>query len=147
MNAPIRLLLDRSSFESLSAIEIKAIDQKYSVVCPWIFLAECLNPKKSDRFRLRKKIEQLKYVMSPGKLSHSKQQITPLSLLEIVKNSLMEKELPFSFIEIETQKIINYYNFTDIRDLLDRYGKSFENLGLSGMLHDFGILTEHYVVP
>ncbi len=143
MNDPILILLDRSSFESLSAIEIKAVDQKYSVVCPWIFLAECLNPKKSDRFRLRQKIEQLKHVMSPGKLLHAKQQIKPLSLLEIVKNSLMEKELPFSFIEVETQKIINHYNFTDIRDLLDRYGKSFEDLGLSDMLHNFGILTEH----
>lgn len=143
MNDPIRILLDRSSFESLSTIEIEAVDQKYSVVCPWIFLAECLNPKKSDKFRLRQKIEKLKYVMTPGKLSHAKQQITPLSLLEIVKNSLMEKELPFSFIEVEIQEIINYYKFTDIRDLLDRYGKSFEDLGLSDMLHDFGILTEH----
>ena len=142
-NNLIRILLDRSSFQSLSVSEIKAVDQKYSVVCPWIFLAECLNPKKSDRFKLRQKIEQLEYVMTPGKLSHFKQQITPLSFLEIVKNSLMEKELPFSFIEVKTQKLINYYNFTGIRDLLDRYGKSFENLGLSDMLHDFGILTEN----
>ena len=55
----------------------------------------------------------------------------------------MKKEIPFSFIEVETQKLINYYNFTDIRDLLDRYRKSFEDLELSGMLHDFNILTKH----
>ena len=143
MNRPTLILLDRSSFESLSAIEIEKVDQKYSVVCPWIFLAECLNPKKSDKLKIRKKIERLKYVMSPGELLHFKQQIRPLSLLTIIKKSLMEKELPFSFIEVETHKLINHYNFTDIRDLLDRYAKSFEDLELSGMLHNFRILTKH----
>ena len=143
VNRPTTILLDRSSFEALSAIEIEKISQKYSIVCPWIFLAECLNPKKTDKLKIRPKIERLKFVMTPGELIHSKKQIKPLSLLEIIEKSLMKKELPFSFIEVVPHKLVRHYNFTNIRDLLDRYAKSFEDLELSGILHNFGILTKH----
>ena len=52
-----KILFDRSAFEKLTYSDIERVKTRFNILCPDVFLAECINPSKSAR----KKILEKKY--------------------------------------------------------------------------------------
>ena len=66
------LLLDRSAFQSLSKENIHKVNEKYNVLCPPIFVIECIAPNNTDNkseedFQKNKKalLEKLELIENP----------------------------------------------------------------------------------
>ena len=43
------ILLDRSAFQSLSKEDIRKVNEKYNILCPPIFVIECVAPNNTDK--------------------------------------------------------------------------------------------------
>ena len=47
-----KILFDRSAFEKLTYSDIERVKTRFNILCPDVFLAECINPSKSDRKKI-----------------------------------------------------------------------------------------------
>ena len=47
-----KILFDRSAFERLACSDIERVKTRFNILCPDVFLAECINPSKSARKKI-----------------------------------------------------------------------------------------------
>ena len=113
------ILFDRSAFQALGDKWLRKVNEKYNILCPEVFLVECLAPKnESERHRiiLRRRLELIKNpIVFKGAANISRQIIIPsnapfsdyLRSWQIARNCIAN--CPVTMERVSPQRLVSDY--------------------------------------
>lgn len=113
------ILFDRSAFQSLSDKELLKVNEKYNILCPQVFVTECLSPNNATEDQKRGLLRRLKLIENPLVLKgdthispviaipHGKEYTSILTAEEIARNCI--RSAPIIMESTTPEKLISHY--------------------------------------
>lgn len=113
------LLFDRSAFQSLGDAGLRKVNEKYNILCPQVFVIECLSPNRASEEQKKWILKRLRLIENPivftGEIHRSNIPDIPLdfhysTLLtseEIAGNCIAD--IPITMERVEPDELISIY--------------------------------------
>ena len=113
------ILFDRNAFQSLSVEEFEMVKKKYNILCPQVFIMECIAPERASQEVQASLLKKLKLIENPIILTgysntspvidipYNTEYLSILTSEQIVKNCIMSK--PIAMERVPPEKLISHY--------------------------------------
>ena len=113
------ILFDRDAFQSLGSVGLRKVNEKYNILCPRVFVMECLAPNRASEEQKRWLFERLQLIENPivftGDANTSPLIDIPLDIYyptfltseQIAKNCITKT--PITMESVTPEKLISHY--------------------------------------
>ena len=113
------ILFDRDAFQSLGDEALLKVNKKYNILCPQVFVTECLAPNKASEKEKNWLLKRLNLIENPIvligdthispviEIPHGKEYSSILTAEEIARNSI--RSAPITMESVTPEKLISHY--------------------------------------
>ena len=113
------ILFDRNAFQSLGDAGLHKVNEKYNILCPQVFVMECLSPSRASEEQKRWILNRLRLIENPivftGEIHRSNIPEIPLDFYystlltseEIAGNCIAD--IPITMERVEPDELISHY--------------------------------------
>ena len=113
------LLFDRNAFQSLGDMGLEMVNEKYNVLCPQVFVMECIAPERASKRQQASLLKRLELIANPIVLTgytntspvidipYDTEYSSILTSEQIARNCIVSK--PITMERVASKKLISHY--------------------------------------